>query len=111
MPSGCREVGYDFEAPNNGASMRHSVIGEESGGFLLQIVDKTGQRWLIEIMQHVSQFFVARSPRSESGSIGLPQRGYQRIAVLLANFAVLVSMTAVDARLLCHDGLLLRWRG
>jgi hypothetical protein len=24
--------------------------------------------------------------------------------VLLANFAVLVSMTAVDTRLLCHDG-------
>jgi hypothetical protein len=86
--------------PNNGASMRHSVIGEESRGFLFEIVDQMGQGWLIEIMQHVSQFFVATG---ESGSIGLPQRGYERIAVLLANFAVLVSMTAVDTRLLCHD--------
>jgi hypothetical protein len=63
-----------------------------------------GERRLIEIMQHVSQFFVARPPGSESGSIGLPQRAYERVAMLLADFAVLVSMTAVDTRLLCHDG-------
>jgi hypothetical protein len=63
-----------------------------------------GERWLVEIVQHVSQFLVARSPGSESGPIGLPQRGYERIAVLLADFAVLVSMTGVEAGLLCHDG-------
>jgi hypothetical protein len=70
----------------------------------LQVVDQMGERWLVEIVQHVSQFLVARSPGSESGPIGLPQRGYERIAVLLADFAVLVSMTGVEAGLLCHDG-------
>jgi hypothetical protein len=33
--SRCREVGYGFEVPNNGVSRRHSVVGGESGGFLL----------------------------------------------------------------------------
>jgi hypothetical protein len=99
-----RDVGYGFEVPNNNVSRCHSTISGDSGGFLLQIVDQMGERWLVEIMQHVSQFFVARSSRSESGSIRLAQRRYERIAVLLADFAILVSMTAVEARLLCHDG-------
>ena len=33
----------------------------------MQIVDQVGQRLLIEIMQHVFQFFVSRPSRSESG--------------------------------------------
>ena len=101
-----RKVGYGFEVPNNEVSRHHSVIGGESGGFLLQLMDQMGERWLVEIMQQVSQFFVARPPRSESGSIGLAQRGYERIALFLADFAVLVSMTVVEARLLCQHGFL-----
>ncbi len=72
-------------------------------------MDQMAERWLVEIMQHVSQFFVARPPRSESGSIGLAQCGYERIAVFLADFAVLVSVTAVEAGFLRHDGFLCLW--
>ena len=102
-PSRSREV---FEVANNGVSRRHSVIACELSGLLLQVLDQMGERRLVEIMQHVSQFLIARPPRSEPGSVGLAQRGYERIAVLLADFAVLVSVTAVEAGFLRHDGFL-----
>jgi hypothetical protein len=69
-------------------------------------VDKAGERRLVQIVQHISQFLVARPPESESGSVGLSQRGYERVAVFLADLAILVSMAAVEARLLGHDGFL-----
>jgi hypothetical protein len=65
-------------------------------------MDQMAERRLIEVVQHVSQFLVARPPRGESGSIGLAQRGYERIAVLPTDFAVFVSVAAVEVRLLCH---------
>ena len=89
-----------------GAPAWFTVIGEQSGGAFAQIVDEMCQRRLIEIMQHVFQFFVARTPWSKSGSIGLTQCGYERIAVLLADFAILVSMATVETGVLCHDNFL-----
>jgi hypothetical protein len=64
------------------------------------------KRRLVEVRENVCQSFIARPPRSESGPIGLTQCGYERIAVFLADLAVLVSMTALEARLLCHHRFL-----
>ena len=68
------------------------------------------QRLLIEIMQHVFQFFVSRpSPRpsrSEASSIGLTQCGYECIAVLFADFAILISMAAIEPHVLWHNDFL-----
>ena len=64
------------------------------------------ERRLVEVVQNICQSFIARPPRSESGPIGLTQCGYERIAMFLADSAVLVSMAAVESRLLCHDRFL-----
>lgn len=66
-------------------------------------MDQMAEGCLIEIVQHVAQFFVARPPGSEPGSISLAQRGYERIAMFFADFAVLVSVTAVEAGFFRHD--------
>ena len=64
------------------------------------------QRLLIEIMQHVFQFFVSRPSRSEASSIGLTQCGYECIAVLFADFAILISMAAIEPHIRWHNDFL-----
>ena len=64
------------------------------------------ERRLVEVVQNICQSFIARPPRSVFGPIGLTQCGYERIAMLLSDFAVLVSMAAVEFRLLCQDRFL-----
>ena len=64
------------------------------------------ERRFVEVVQQVLQFFVTGTPWRESGPVGLAQRGYERIAVLPGDFAVLVSVAVVEARLLCHRGFL-----
>jgi hypothetical protein len=85
---------------------RPLAIAGESGGAFPYLVNQMRERRLIKLVQHIFQFFVARPPRSKSGPIGLTQRGYQGIAVLLADFAILVSMTAIETGVLCHDDFL-----
>ncbi len=64
-------VGEDLRGDQTMPELRCMRVGE-SGRILSQVMDQMGERWLVQIVQHVFQFFVARSPRSESGPIALP---------------------------------------
>jgi hypothetical protein len=64
------------------------------------------ERRLVELVQQVLQFFVSGTPWRESDPIGLAQRGYERIAMFLGDFTILVSVAVVEARLVCHRGFL-----
>jgi hypothetical protein len=85
---------------------RFTVIGEQSGGAFAQIVDEMCQRLLIEVVKHVFEFFVARTPRSKSASICLTQCGDERITVLFADFTILISMAAIEPHILWHNDFL-----
>jgi len=47
-------------------------------------------------VQHIAQFLVIVAPVSEVGSISLPLRTYQRIAVFAPDLTGLISMSRVE---------------
>ena len=62
------------------------------------IMDKAGQRWLIQLMEHVTKLSLAATAAREALTIGFPQRADQRVAVLAADLAAPVAMPGID----CH---------
>jgi hypothetical protein len=61
------------------------------------VLHKLRQGRLVKLRQHVLELCRVRFARSEVRTIYFPQRGYESIAVLSAQLAVLVAMAVIDA--------------
>src|SRR5262245_17390684 len=60
-------------------------------------MDKAGQGWLVQLMEHVTKLpLVATGPR-EVLTISFSERADQRVAVLPADFATLVAVSSVNS--------------
>ena len=71
----------------------------------LVIAAKLAQRGFIELKQNVAQFLGVGITGSKTPSVNLAQRADEGIAVLVADFAVLVAMAIVETGL-AHAALL-----
>jgi hypothetical protein len=65
----------------------------------LMIAAQLAQGSVVELKQNVTQLVRFRIPRSETLSVNLAQRANEGVAVLVADFAILVAMAIVEARL------------
>jgi hypothetical protein len=60
-------------------------------------MDKSGQGWLVQLMEHVTKLpLVATGPR-EVLTISFSERADQRVAVFAADFATLVAVSSVNS--------------
>ena len=57
--------------------------------------DELPERRLVEPVQHVAEPFIVIAPLGKIGAVGLVQSANKSIAVFLANFRALVSVSAV----------------
>lgn len=65
-------------------------------------------RRLVEFAKNIAEFAAIIKARSEARSIHFPQGADERVAVLPANFSVLVAVAIVESRL--FHGSLPVWR-
>jgi hypothetical protein len=62
------------------------------------IVDKAGQGWLVEFIEHVTKLLLVAASFREALTIGFSERADQGIAALAADLAVLVAVSGIK----CH---------
>jgi hypothetical protein len=63
-------------------------------GFI--IAAELAQRRLVQLQQNLAEFFGFGITRGETLSVNLPQRADEGIAVLVADFAILVAVAIVE---------------
>jgi hypothetical protein len=67
-----------------------------------QVLYQFRQRGLVQTDQHIAQPHSTVNALREVGAIRRAQRRDQRVAVLLADLAILVAVASVQSWLLCH---------